>query len=327
MKIFLTGATGFIGKALALKLLERGDEVVTLVRSPGKASDLAAAGATLVEGDLVDETALRNGMSGADAVIHCAAVYKVGMPEKERPAMYEANVTGTEKVLRTALDEKIPRVVYISTLNAYGNTKGQVVDETYEHERQYVSYYDETKHLAHLVARKLIDEEGLPGIIVQPGSVYGPGDTAEPGGVLRKFVKGQLPMKMLPDAGINLVHRDDVVDGIILALEKGRIGEAYNIGGDITTVGDMLDVAAEIVGKKPLKRTMPVWLMKLSAPLGPATSKLTGFPPNLKEVIKAGDGVTYWARDDKARRELGYDPRPLEEGLRQTLREEGLLKN
>ena len=95
MKIFLTGATGFIGKALALKLLERGDEVVTLVRSPGKASDLAAAGATLVEGDLVDEAALRSGMSGADAVIHCAAVYKVGMPEKERPAMYEANVTGT----------------------------------------------------------------------------------------------------------------------------------------------------------------------------------------------------------------------------------------
>jgi nucleoside-diphosphate-sugar epimerase len=265
-------------------------------------------------------------MAGADAVIHCAAVYKVGMPEKERPAMYEANVTGTEKVLRTALDEKIPRVVYISTLNAYGNTKGQVVDETYEHEREYVSYYDETKHLAHLVARRLIDEEGLPGIIVQPGSVYGPGDTAEPGGVLRKFVKGQLPMKMLPDAGINLVHRDDVVDGIILALEKGRIGEAYNLGGEISTVGDMLDVAAEIVGKKPLKRTMPVWLMKLSAPLGPLTSKLTGFPPNLKEVIGAGDGVTYWARDDKARRELGYDPRPLEEGLRQTLREEGLLK-
>ena len=327
MKIFLTGATGFIGNALALKLLERGDEVVTLVRSPGKASDLAAAGATLVEGDVNNETALREGMSGADAVIHCAAVYKVGMPEKERPAMYEANVTGTEKVLRTALDEKIPRVVYISTINAYGNTKGEVVDENFEHERNYVSYYDETKHLAHEIARKLIDEEGLPGIIVQPGSVYGPGDKAEPGGVLRMFVKGKLPMRMFPETGFNLVHRDDVVDGIILALEKGRIGEAYNLGGEIMTMADMLDKTADVVGRKPIKRTMPTGVLKVMAPLGPLTHKITGFPPNLNEAIKASDGVTYWARDDKARRELGYDPRPFEEGIRQTLREEGLLKD
>ena len=326
MKIFLTGATGFIGSALARKLLERGDEVAALVRSPGKASDLAAAGATLVQGDLGDESALREGMAGADAVIHCAAVYKVGMPVKERPAMYEANVTGTERVLRTALDEKIPRVVYISTMNAYGNTEGEVVDETFEHKRNYVSYYDETKHLAHVVARKMIDEEGLPGIIVQPGSVYGPGDQAEPGGVLRMFVKGKLPMRMFPETGFNLVHRDDAVDGIILALEKGKIGEAYNLGGEIATMADMLDMTAEVVGRKPLRRTMPTRLLKLSAPLGPLTSKITGFPPNLKEVIKAGDGVTYWARDDKARRELGYDPRPFEEGIRQTLREEGLLK-
>jgi dihydroflavonol-4-reductase len=141
------------------------------------------------------------------------------------------------------------------------------------------------------------------------------------------FVKGKLPMKTFPDTGFNLVHRDDVVDGIILALEKGRIGEAYNLGGEITTMSDMLDVTATVVGRKPLTRSVPVGLLKVIAPLGPLTYKLTGFPPNLREAIKAADGVTYWARDDKARRELGYDPRPFEEGIRQTLREEGLLKN
>ncbi|MGH2752901.1 MAG: NAD-dependent epimerase/dehydratase family protein [Actinomycetota bacterium] len=327
MKVFVTGATGFIGSGLAHKLLDRGDEVVALVRNPGKASTLAAAGATLAEGDLGSEEGLRSGMSGADAVIHCAAVYKVGMPEKERPAMYEANVTGTERVLRTALDEKIPRVLYISTVNAFGNTEGEVVDETYEHKRKYVSYYDETKHRAHLIARKLIDEEGLPGIIVQPGSVYGPGDQAEVGNLLRMFVKGRLPLKMFPEMGLNMVHRDDVVDGIILALDKGRIGEAYVLGGEIGTLGDMIDTAAEITGRKAPKRSMPPALMKMSAPFGPLTSRLTGFPPNLKEAISASSGVTYWARHDKAMNELGYSPRSLQDGLRQTLREEGLIKN
>ena len=105
----------------------------------------------------------------------------IGILDKDKPAMFEANVLGTERVLKAALQTGVPRVVYISTVAAFGNTNGEVVDESHEHDRKYTSYYDETKHKAHKIARILIDEHGLPGIIVQPGSVYGAGDQAEPG--------------------------------------------------------------------------------------------------------------------------------------------------
>src|SRR6478609_3136459 len=179
MKVFVTGGTGFIGGHVVRKLRQRGDEVICLVRSPESAGELTAEGCELAVGDLSDSAAIAAGMEGADAVIHGAAVYKVGIPKGERPAMYDANVAGTERVLRAALEAKVPKVVYISTVAAFGDTDGEVVDESYEHSGEYTSYYDETKHLAHLAARRLIEDEGLPSVIVQPGGVYGPGDHSQ----------------------------------------------------------------------------------------------------------------------------------------------------
>ncbi|HXA42179.1 MAG TPA: NAD-dependent epimerase/dehydratase family protein [Candidatus Solibacter sp.] len=324
MKVFVTGATGFIGSEVARRLRQRGDDVVALVRDRSGAGGLEEIGCQLVEGDLDSAGAIAGGMRGCDAAIHLAAMYEVGIPKSRRPAMYAANVEGTRTILGTALELEIPKVVYVSTVNAFGNTEGQVVDETHQHTERYVSYYDETKHLAHKLAREMIDK-GLRLVIVQPGGVYGPGDTSPQGRLITQFLDGKLPAMMFPDTGINMVHRDDVADGILLALDKGKPGEAYVLGGQITTMGEAIRTLGKVAGRKPPRITVPTAVIKAVAPLGPVIGPALGQGPNLHEIISAVDGVTYWAKDDKARRELGYSPRGLEQGMRDMLEVEGRL--
>jgi nucleoside-diphosphate-sugar epimerase len=326
MRVFLTGATGFIGGRVARDLRARGDVVVCLARSPEKAADLTALGCELAKGDLSETPAISAAMRGCDAVIHGAAVYEVGIPRSAHPQMYEANVIGTENVLRAALEEKIPKVVYVSTVGAFGDTHGEVVDESYRHPGTgYTSYYEETKVQAHQLARRLIDEEGLPCVIVQPGGVYGPDDHSSIGTMIAQFVAGRMPMIPFPDLGMNLVHVDDVATGVLLALDKGQLGEAYVLGGQITTIREMIATLAEVSGRKAPKRAMPTPLMKALTPVGPLVGKLMGQPPNLSELISSADGVTFWAKHDKAIGELGYSPRGLDQGLRDTLAAEGKL--
>ncbi len=317
MKAFVTGGTGFIGKRLVRKLRERGDEVVALVRTPSKAADLDAE---IVQGDLSDEEAIRKGVQGCDSVFHVGATYKVGVPKTEHAAMYDANVKGTERVIDNAVEAGIQRIVYVSTGNVYGNTRGQVVDETYVRPQppDFLSYYDETKYLAHQAALERI-KAGAPVIIAQPGGVYGPGDPSELGNMIDQARTGKLKLRLFPDAGFNFIYVDDVADGLLLVHDKGRIGEAYNIAGEKATMGDLVDKTCELVGRKPPKATMPPALMKMAIPIGPVVGKLMGFPPNLGELIKTSDGVTFWMTDQKARDELGFAPRDLDTGLRQTL--------
>jgi dihydroflavonol-4-reductase len=326
MRVFVTGATGFIGGHVVRKLRERGDDVVALVRTPDKARTLEELGCELVAGSLADPGAIRDGMAGSDAVIHGAAIYEVGIPEREHRAMYEANVVGTETVLRAALEARVPKVVYVSTVAAFGNTKGEVVDETYEHPgTSYTSYYEQTKVEAHRLAKRMIAEDGLPAVLVQPGGVYGPDDHSALGKQMNQFLAGRLPLLPFPETGFNMVHVDDVADGVLLALDKGKVGEAYVLGGQITTMRDMMDSLAGVAGRKPPKRTMPTSVLKAMAPFGPVVGKVMGQGPNLRELISTADNVTFWAKHDKAMAELGYSPRGLERGLRDTLEAEGKL--
>ena len=325
MKIFVTGGTGFIGGHVVRQLRERGDDVVALVRDPAKGKGLEALGATLVPGDLSDRTKLAAAMEGCHAVIHGAAIYEVGIPAREREAMRQANVVGTENALGAALDAKVPKVVYISTIGAYGNTRGEVVDERYAHPRDsYTSYYEETKTEAHDIARRLIGE-GLPCVIVQPGGVYGPGDHSALGKQMNDFLDGKMPALAFPDLGMNMVHVEDVAAGTLLALDKGEAGESYNLGGEITTMRGLIESLADVSDRKPPKRDVPTGLLKALTPVGPLVGKAMGQPPNLRELISSADGVTFWAKHDKAMSELGYSPRPLEVGLRETFEAEGKL--
>jgi dihydroflavonol-4-reductase len=289
-----------------------------LARRPEKAAGLDAE---IVAGDLGDADAIRRGVEGCQAVFHIAADYRVGMPKSKREQMYDANVRGTERILDAAAAAGVDRIVYVSTVNAFGNTNGRTVDETYGRDEGdgFVSYYDETKYRAHKLAEERA-AQGAPVVIVQPGLVYGPGDHAIVGQLIEQASTGKMPAKAFPKLGYNAVFVDDVADGIVLAHDKGRVGESYVLGGEITTQGELIDKAAAIGGEKPPRMTVPPLALKAMIPVGRFVGPAMGLPPNFREMISAAHNVTYLARDDKARQELGYQPRDLDTGLRETIR-------
>ncbi len=307
MKVFVTGATGFVTGTVTMHLLARGDQVRALVRDASRGRTLARAGVTAVAGDLSDAGALRRGMEGVDAVVHGAAMYEVGIAPLRRPAMYEANVLGTERVLEAALAAGVRRVAYVSTCAVFGNTRGAIVDETYTRSGPYTSYYEETKVRAHEIALRLA-ERGLGVSIAQPGGVYGPGDTSGLGGLMRNFVRGRLPLIPFADAGLNFVHVDDVARGIVLVLDRGQPGRSYVLGGEIARVADAFAALARITGRSLPRLRLPYALLQLGALVR----------PGLREVVTSSKGVTFWASDARARSELGYLSRALEAGLRDT---------
>jgi dihydroflavonol-4-reductase len=300
------------------RLRDRGDEVVVLARRPEKAAGLDA---DVVEGDLADAEAIRRGVDGCQAVFHIAADYRVGMAASKRESMRDSNVRGTERVLDAATEAGVERVVYVSTINVFGNTNGRTVDESYDRDEAdgFVSTYDETKYRAHRVAQERA-ARGAPVVIVQPGSVYGPGDHALVGQMIEQASTGKMPAKAFPELGLNMVHVDDVADGILLAHAKGEVGESYVLGGEITTQGELIDKAAEIGGHKPPRMKVPPVVLKAMIPVGRFVGPAMGLPPNFREMISAAHNLTYWAKDDKARSELGYQPRDLDTGLRETIR-------
>lgn len=307
MKVFVTGATGFVTGTVTLHLLARGDEVRALVRDPSRAHTLERAGATLIAGHVGDEGALRRGMEGVDGVVHGAAIYEVGIPALRRPAMYETNVIGTERVLEAARAASVGRVAYVSTCGIFGNTHGRIVDETYTRSGPYTSYYEETKVRAHEIALQHA-ERGLPVSIAQPGGVYGPGDTSGLGGLMRDFVRGRLPFLPFADAGLNFVHVDDVARGIVLVLDRGQPRRSYVLGGENARVAELFAALARVTGRGVPRLRLPYALLELAAPLR----------PGLREVVTSTKGVTFWASDARAKSELGYSSRPLEAGLRDT---------
>jgi dihydroflavonol-4-reductase len=307
MNVFVTGATGFVTGNVTINLLARGDQVRALVRDAARGRTLERAGATAVAGDLSDAGALRRGMTGVDAVVHGAAIYEVGIPPLRRPAMYEANVLGTQRVLEAALAAGVRRVVYVSTCAIFGNTRGAIVDETYTRSGPYTSYYEETKVRAHEIALGLA-QRGLPVSIAQPGGVYGPGDSSAMGGLMRSFVEGRLPLIPFPDTGLNFVHVDDVARGIVLVLDRGQPGRSYVLGGEIARVADAFATLARITGRGVPRLRLPYALLELGGLVR----------PGLREVVTSSKGVTYWATDARAKSELGYTSRLLEPGLRDT---------
>jgi len=312
--VLLTGAAGFVGGGIARALRERGDDVLALVRVPKRAPTLSELGVEIVADDLSDVDRLAEHLAGVHAAIHAAGSYRVGIPRSERGAMWDANVGTTTRLLDAAEVAGTKRVVYVSTVNVYGNTRGQIVDETYRRNVAdgFLSWYDETKYGAHEVAEQRIADRD-PIVIVLPSQVYGPDDHSAFGDQLRRAHDGSLAYRALDDVGVGLVHIDDLASGIVAALDRGAVGESYVLSGPHTRLGDAIGIAAAIGGRLPPAIRMPTGLLKVMAPIGPVIGR-----PNLAEVISAADGVTYWASHDKATRELGFLPREIEPGLRDT---------
>jgi dihydroflavonol-4-reductase len=319
VKVVITGGAGFIGRAIVERLAGRGDDVVALVRDPEKASFLKAPRVALLASDLSSKAQMTAQMKGADAVIHAAGSYRIGIKKSERDAMWDANVGATERVLDAAVAAGVPRIVYVSTANAFGDTHGLLVDETFERDlgAGFVSWYDETKYRGHAAAQQRI-AAGAPIVIVMPTQTYGPNDHSQASALLEAAFRGKLRYVPFPTSGLAWVHVNDLADGIVAALDKGRIGQAYVLAGDPHRLSDSAAIAARVGGHRPPRRSVPTGLLRLVAPINDRIGGLPGMPANLHEAITAGDGVTYWAKHDKATAELGFEPRPLEQGVADT---------
>jgi len=319
MHVVITGGAGFIGRAVVERLGDRGDRVTALVRDPEHAAFLRRDGVTLVRSTLDDVTGIRAAVREADAMIHAAGSYRVGIKAAERPAMWDANVTVTEQVLDAAIAEGVPRIVYVSTVNVFGDTRGLVVDETYRRDPAagFLSWYDETKFRAHEAAEARM-AQGAPIVIAMPSQVYGPHDHSLASEQLHRAFHGTLPYRSLGSLGTGWVHVHDLADGILAALDRGRTGEAYALAGPNHRMDESIAIAARVGGRRPPRLVVPTALIRLSAPLNDALGGLPGMPANLRETLSAGDGVTYWASHAKATAELGFAPRSLERGIADT---------
>ena len=313
-RVWVTGGSGFIGRALVRDLVARGDDVTVPLRDRRRVADLVdLEGATLLQEDLTDVRRLAESLRDADAVIHAAGSYRVGIPRAQRGAMWDANIGTTTRVLDAAETAGVGRIVYLSTVGAFGNTHGQVVDETYRRDLRdgFISWYDETKYGAHEVAQQRA-AAGAPVVTVLPSQVYGPADHSAVGDQLRLAYRGQLRYRALDDVGLGFVHVEDLAAGILAALDQGSIGQSYILSGPTSTLAEVLAIAARL-GGHGLPPRIPTGLLRLLAPFGRLIRQ-----PNLAETISAGAGVTYWASSAKAAAQLGFAPRAVEDGLRDT---------
>jgi nucleoside-diphosphate-sugar epimerase len=318
MKIFLTGGTGFIGQPLTQALLKRGWEVTLLARSGVSPVE----GARVVKGDVTDRDSMRAGMEGADIVFHNAGWYELGISSSAKAKMQAINVQGTENVLGLAAELKIPRVIYTSTGNAIGDTGGQPVDETFARVAPPITVYEQTKTEAHTVALNF-QRQGLPLVIVCPTLVLGPGDHSAFGHFARLYARGLLPpIIWAPDGAFTFVHVEDVAEGMALAAEKGRVGETYFLGAGWLTVREIMQTWKKAVGGIPpfiwLPRPLAVAQGMMLEPL----LRLFGLPAFISRESVESSYVSFRYMSEKAKRELGWNPRSAEQAWVDTLKAE-----
>ena len=313
MKYFVTGATGFLGRELVRQLRAQGHAIHALVRDPARAGELN--GVRLFDGDVTEKESMREGMRGVDGVFHVAGWYKIGTRDK-RPAV-SINIQGTRNTLELMKELAIPKGVYVSTLAVHSDTHGRIVDESYRFTGRHVSEYDRTKAAAHDIALEMI-AGGLPLVIAMPGIIYGPGDRSMIGRILQDYLGRDLAM-VPRGTGFCWTYMEDASRGLILTMEKGRAGESYHLCGEPVTLVDALDLAEEITGI-PTPPSVPAWMLNLASVVMGWIEKIRSVPELYSsETLRVSAGVTYWGDDSKARRELGFAPRPLREGLRSTL--------
>jgi len=314
MRYAITGATGFVGGALAARLRADGHDVRALVRDPARATHLSDLGVDTVPGDLDDAPALDRLCDGVDGLFHVAGWYRLG--QRDPSVGDRVNVAGTRAVLAAAQRAGVPRVVYTSTLAVNSDTGGAVRDETYRHTGGFVSDYDRTKAAAHDVALGFA-ADGLDVRVVQPGLVYGPGDTSQTGALIAAVVRGKRPQ--VPAGGsVCWAHVDDVASGHLLAMDAGRSGESYMLAGPAMTLANGLRLVAELAGTRgPV--VLPDGLVRGVGRVAGVLGRVVPLPADLAAETLRASLATYLGSAAKAKRELGWRARDPRTGLGQTV--------
>jgi dihydroflavonol-4-reductase len=327
--VLVTGASGFVGSAVARIAQQKGFAVRVLVRATSPRKNLENLDAEIAVGDMRDEASMRAALRGVRYLFHVAADYRLWAPD---PAEIErANLEGTEATMRAALIEGVERIVYTSSVATLKVTStGLSADETTPLAgEQAIGVYKRSKVLAERAVERMIEHSRLPAIIVNPSTPIGPRDVkpTPTGRIIVEAALGKIPAFV--DTGLNLVHVDDVATGHFLALEHGRIGERYVLGGENLPLQQMLADIAELTGRKPPTLSLPRWPLYPLAFGAQTLAKITKREPFVTiDGLKMSKNKMYFT-SAKAERELGYRARPYCEGLCDALdwfRQTGYLK-
>lgn len=312
--ILVTGATGFVGAAIVRALLARGETVRVLARPNSDRRNVSHLNVEVVEGRLEDLESLRRAVRGCRVLIHTAADYRIWVPDPA--AMMRANVDGTRALMEAALAESVERVVYTSSVATLGHVEGGSADEdTPTSIADKVGPYKQSKFLAEEAVRALVKDKGLPAVIVNPSTPIGPGDVkpTPTGRMIVEAASGRMPAYV--DTGLNIVHVDDVAQGHLLALDKGRIGERYILGGENLSLADILIRIATITGGRPPLMKLPRWPLYPLAWGAEAWARAFGGEPFVTVDGLKMAKIHMFFSSAKAERELGYRHRPADEAL------------
>jgi dihydroflavonol-4-reductase len=310
----VTGATGFVGSAVARALLARGRRVRVLARPNSDRRNLAGLAVEIAEGAMEDPLSLARAVAGCRYVYHVAADYRIWVPD---PApMFRANVDGTRDLLTAALDAGAERVVYTSSVATLGLVPGGSADEeTQNSVDDMIGPYKRSKFMAEEVARGFARERGLPVVIVNPSTPVGPGDIkpTPTGRLIVEAARGQMPAFV--DTGLNIVHVDDVAEGHLAAAEKGRIGERYILGGENMALAEILAEVAQAVGRRPPWLRVPHGVLFPVAIGAELAARVTGRDPFVTlDGVRMSRKKMYFT-SEKASHELAYSPRPARQAI------------
>ena len=320
MKIFVTGATGFVGSNLVTRLAQDDHNVVCLVRATSHIEPLKKLGVNLAIGDVTDKASVVEAVRGCDSVVNLANVYSFWEPDKQ--TYTNVNVEGTKNVMQSAKETSVEKVVHVSTYGVYGITADSPFTEESEVGPCRTSEYTRSKYAGELIAWELCKDQRLPLVVIYPCIILGAGDTKATGQYIEDVVLRRMPAKVFEDTIFTYVHVDDVVEAIVRALgKKDNIGQKYIIGKYHMSLREVNQMIQEISGVPLPKIKLPGFLATISAEFLTRVADLTKEPPPwgmcLDQVRSMKESIV--ADGSKAERELGITYTPIRKALEESI--------